>query len=751
MTEKRTFPVLEMCCAACAARVEKTLSRQEGVMAAAVNLAAATAMVEFDPEVTSPERLNEAVKAVGYGLVIDASDTGHDDDVDRDSSEIAESCTTNAFEQAEAMKAVAYGRLMRRASFALALALPTAVIGMGFMDEPWAKWVMWVLATPVVFWSGRGFFSSAWRQLKHGGANMDTLVALSTGIAYAFSLFNLFYPQFWTSQGIEAHVYFESSAVVVAFILLGRTLESRAKEGTTEAIRKLIGLQPQRVTRIKGDGTSESVALASVRIGDVLLVKPGEKVAVDGTVTQGESFVDESMLSGEPLAVRKCVGKPVYAGTVNQHGSFRFRAEKVGEATMLAQIVRLVREAQGSKAPVQRLVDRIAAVFVPTVMSIALVSFILWNVFGGEYGFTHGLLAAVTVLVIACPCALGLATPTAITVGMGKAAETGILIKDAESLETAKRTDVVVLDKTGTLTEGKPTVTDCLFLDDGKRSRNIICSLEKLSEHPLAAAICNGVEASPLEVTAFESLTGKGVRGTVDGVSYYAGSGALLQESGVVIPEVLAKKAQEMAVRAMTIVWLADEKEALGVLGIADRMKPSSVVAVKELRAMGVKVWLLTGDNEGAAREAARQAGTDGYLASVLPVDKAAFVRKLQAEGKCVAMAGDGINDSAALAQADLSIAMGEGSGIAMDVAKMTVISSQLTKIPEALRLSRQTVRTIRQNLFWAFIYNVIAIPVAAGVLYPVCGFLLNPMIAGAAMAMSSVSVVTNSLRLRKR
>ena len=795
-TTQDTFPILGMSCAACAARVDKTLNKQPGVCHAAVNYAAATALVEYDPSQTSPEALQHAVQEAGYDLVIT-----HDE---------------HAADEVEEAHRKKYQSLKRRTTWAILLAIPIAVIGMGFMDRPWAGWSTWLLSTPVVFWLGRSFFVNAWKQLRHGSANMDTLVAGSTGVAYLFSVFNLFFPDFWLSRGITPHVYFESSSVIIAFILLGRLLEERAKGHTSQAIKKLMGLQPKTVTivvneepnlneelRMKNEesGSSEEssccaqpnssffifssslkeVPIEQIRVNDIIVVKPGERIAVDGVVTEGSSYVDESMLSGEPVPVAKRPDDKVYAGTINQKGSFRFRAEKVGTDTLLAKIIHLVQDAQGSKAPVQKLVDRVAAVFVPTIMGIALLSFILWMMLDSSEGFTHGLLALVTVLIIACPCALGLATPTAIMVGIGKGAERGILIKDAESLETAKRVNVVVLDKTGTVTEGHPVVQHILWADDeAKAYAPVLLALEKMSEHPLAEAILGNEElnlneelrmkneefaafnehssfpreagilhSSFKKVDGFESVTGQGVKGSYNGISYYAGNRRLMQ--GRRISSALQENALAWEAEGQTIVWFANETEVLAVIAIADRIKPSSVHAIRTLQAEGVEVHLLTGDNEATAKVIARQAGITKYKAGVLPQDKAAYIGQLQKEGKVVAMVGDGINDSAALAQADLSIAMGSGSDIAMDVAKMTLISSDLRKIPEALQLSRLTVRTIRQNLFWAFIYNMISVPIAAGVLYPVCGFLLNPMIGGAAMAFSSVSVVTNSLRLRRK
>ena len=760
-TTQDTFPILGMSCAACAARVDKTLNKQPGVCQASVNYAAATALVEYDPSQTSPEALQHAVQEAGYDLVIT-----HDEH------------TADEVEEAHRKK---YQSLKQRTTWAILLAIPIAVIGMGFMDRPWAGWSTWLLSTPVVFWLGRSFFAHTWKQLRHGSANMDTLVASSTGVAYLFSVFNLFFPDFWLSRGITPHVYFESSSVIIAFILLGRLLEERAKGHTSQAIKKLMGLQPKTVTIVSLHSSLKEVPIEQIRVNDIIVVKPGERIAVDGVVTEGSSYVDESMLSGEPVPVSKQRDAKVYAGTINQKGSFRFRAEKVGTDTLLAKIIHLVQDAQGSKAPVQKLVDRVAAVFVPTIMGIALLSFILWMMLDSSEGFTHGLLALVTVLIIACPCALGLATPTAIMVGIGKGAERGILIKDAESLETAKRVNVVVLDKTGTVTEGHPVVQHVLWADDeAKAYAPVLLALEKMSEHPLAEAILGNEElnlneelrmkneefaafnehssfpreagilhSSFKKVDGFESVTGQGVKGSYNGISYYAGNRRLMQ--GRRISSALQENASAWEAEGQTIVWFANETEVLAVIAIADRIKPSSVHAIRTLQAEGVEVHLLTGDNEATAKVIARQAGITKYKAGVLPQDKAAYIGQLQKEGKVVAMVGDGINDSAALAQADLSIAMGSGSDIAMDVAKMTLISSDLRKIPEALQLSRLTVRTIRQNLFWAFIYNMISVPIAAGVLYPVCGFLLNPMIGGAAMAFSSVSVVTNSLRLRRK
>lgn len=727
----QTFPVLDMSCAACATRVEKTLNRQPGVYHAQVNYAAATATVEYNPQECTPETLKDAIQNAGYDLVIETN---------AQKEKIAEDAHSRKYRQ-----------LKQRTIFSLMLSVPVAIIGMCFMDWTYANYVMWILSTPVVFWLGRDFYRNAWKQLKHRTSNMDTLVAVSTGIAYTFSLFNLFWPEFWLSRGIHPHVYFEAASVIISFILLGRLLEEKAKGNTSEAIKKLMGLQPATVTILTPEGQLKEIPVEQVQQGQRLVVKPGSRIAVDGTVYEGSSYVDESMLTGEPLPTEKIPGAKVYAGTINQKGSFSFIADKVGSETVLAHIIRMVQDAQGSKAPVQQLVDRIAAIFVPTILSIAVLSFLVWIWLDNANGFTHGLLAAVTVTIIACPCALGLATPTAIMVGIGKGAENGILIKDAESLETARKVNAIVLDKTGTLTEGHPTVTDISDPLLQSPLGDVLFTLESASEHPLAQAIVQHQTRQLLPMEEFESLTGLGVRGKINGTYYYAGNRRLLETHHLTVSPSLTEEAARLSQEAKTVIWLADSQQALGLVAIADRIKPTSKEAVRQLQEMGISTYMLTGDNPETAQRIAAQCGITHFQAEVLPQQKAQFINDLQKEGKIVAMVGDGINDSAALAQADLSIAMGKGSDIAMDVAKMTLISSDLNKITDAIRLSQATVRTIRENLFWAFIYNLIGIPVAAGILYPINGFLLNPMIAGAAMAMSSVSVVSNSLRLKRK
>ncbi len=728
--QKKIFYVTGMMCAGCAATVENTVAGQKGVEEARVNFAASTIMVDYDAAEVTPVDLQQVVRAAGYDLLIDDEDKVED------------------IQQKE------FCQLKRNTLGAVVLSLPVFIIGMFFMHMPYGDWIMLVFTLPVVLIFGRSFFINAWLQLKHGRASMDTLVAVSTGIAFLFSLFNTFYPEYWTNRGLEAHVYYEASSVIIALILLGRLLESRAKNKTSSAIRRLMGLQPKMVVRVSEDGSEHEIPVKAVQFGDVLSVKPGGRIPVDGTVKEGISYVDESMITGESLPVEKESGMKVYAGTMNQKGSFRFVAERVGSETVLAHIVKMVQEAQGSKAPVQRLVDKIAGIFVPVVIGIAVFTFVVWMIVGGELAFTHALLTSITVLVIACPCALGLATPTAIMVGIGKGAEYNILIKDAESLELLYKTTAVVLDKTGTITEGHPVVTGVLWKEgvDVDRLAPILMALESKSEHPLADAVVAYLSSKGIKGAlsgTFESITGLGIKGSVEGREFWVGNKRLMEGNTLVFAPEQLEKADAYRREGNTVVYFAGGGQILAVIAIADQIKKGSACAVIKLRKAGIKVYMLTGDNEVTARAVAEQVGLKEYRSEMMPSDKALFVKELQSKGEVVAMVGDGINDSQALAQADVSIAMGRGSDIAMDVSKITLIRSDLNAIPDALKLSRRTVRTIRQNLFWAFIYNVIGIPVAAGVLYPCCGFLLNPMIAAAAMAFSSVSVVTNSLRLK--
>ncbi|MGY4386508.1 Cu2+-exporting ATPase [Pedobacter sp. UYP24] len=727
------FPVTGMTCAGCAASVESMIGAQKGVDKAEVNYASQSVKVAFHPDLIQPAMFQKAVQSVGYDLILD---------------------TENGKALQEEVQHSNYQLLKTKITWASILTIPVVLIGMFWMDLPYANYIMMALTAPVLFLFGRNFFIGAWKQAGHGKANMDTLVALSTGIAFLFSVFNTVDPGFWHGRGLHPHVYFEAAAVVIVFIMLGKLLEERAKSNTSSAIKKLIGLQPKTVQLINTEGEKET-AISDVQIGDKILVRSGEKIPVDGILYEGNSYVDESMISGEPVAIEKKAGSSVFAGTINQKGSFRFTAEKVGGGTLLAQIIQMVQDAQGSKAPVQKLVDKIAGIFVPMVMGIAILTFAIWQIFGGQYAFTQGLLAMVTVLVIACPCALGLATPTAIMVGMGKGAENGILIKDAEALELGYKVNAVILDKTGTITEGKPVVTDFFWserITDKDTLKAIFAEIEKRSEHPLANAITAYLQKdklSDLIISGFESLTGQGVEAYYQGNLYQAGSHKLVDERKLVIPADLQTHITELLAKAKTVIYFGNQLSVLAIVAITDRIKENSAKAIEVLKIQGIEVYMLTGDNTVTAAAIAKQAGIDHYLADVLPSGKADFVKALQAKGKTVAMIGDGINDSQALAQADVSIAMGKGSDIAMDVAKITLVSSDLLQVPKALKLSKLTVQTIRQNLFWAFIYNLIGIPLAAGILYPFNGFLLNPMIAGAAMALSSVSVVSNSLRLK--
>lgn len=729
-TIKRQIPVLQMGCASCANRIASTVQALNGIVSAEVNYASAMLSLEFLPKIITLSEVQKAVQDAGYDLFIE-------DD-------------TNDSETLASIQEEKMTTLKNKTIWALLLALPIVIIGMFFMEMPYANEIMWVLATPVVFGLGSRFFINAWKQARHRTANMDTLVALSTGVAYIFSVFNTLFPDYWHQKGLHGHVYFEAAAVVIAFILLGKWLEENAKSNTSTAIKKLMALQPNEVTLWLDNEQQKVIPIAQVKVGDKLLVKPGERIAVDGVVISGDSYVDESMLSGEPIPVLKMANEKVWAGTLNQKGSLVFKAVQIGSETLLAHIVKTVQEAQGSKAPVQKKVDFIASIFVPVVMVIAVLAFVLWWTLGGENGFTQGILALVTVLVIACPCALGLATPTAIMVGVGKGAENGILIKDALSLELAQKIDTIVLDKTGTITEGKPKVTDELWSTVDSHLRSILLSIESQSEHPLAEAVVHYLQGVPMvPITNFVSVTGQGVRAKVEGEEYFVGNPSFLKANQIKINEDFLQKSTIWEAEAKTVIGFANATNVLALLAISDEVKPTSVTAIRELEQMGIAVYMLTGDAEKAAQAMAAQTGITHYKGGVLPQQKADFIKELQAQGKTVAMVGDGINDSTALAQADVSIAMGKGSAIAMEVANMTLMTSDLHKIPQAIRLSKATVATIHQNLFWAFIYNVIGIPIAAGILFPFNGFLLNPMLAGAAMALSSVSVVSNSLRLK--
>lgn len=611
---KNTYPVLGMSGASCAARVDKTLNGLPGVYQATVNYATAVAQVEYNPEVCSDATLQSAVQDAGYDLLVD---TGED-----------------VADKAEEIRLTRYRKIKRRTVVALLLSLPIMVISMFFEDISSLKYVLWILATPVVFGLGREFYINAWRQLKHGTSNMDTLVAVSTGIAYTFSVFNLLFPDFWLSRGIEPHIYFEAASVIIAFILLGRLLEERAKQNTSTAIKKLIGLQPKTVTIIV-DSDERTVPITAVQKGDTILVKPGERIAVNGMVVTGESYVDESLLNGEPVPLHKQSGEKVFAGTINQKGTFRFIADKIGSDTMLAQIIRMVQDAQGSKAPVQKLVDRIARFFVPAIISISIIAFVAWIFLAPTNGFTNGLLVMVTVLIIACPCALGLATPTAIMVGIGKGAEKGILIKDAQSLEIAQKIDTIILDKTGTITAGHPIVVESLWENGFEHSRKILYSLEKLSEHPLSDAVVNTLQnEKEISIDKFENVPGKGVKGIVGNQTYYAGNLSLLNDNHITIASHLQELANKWTQEAKTLIWFADSTQAIAAIALTDEIKQTSAQAISQLQEMGVEVYMLTGDNAISAQAISRKVGINHYKAGVLPNEKAQFIKDLQANGK---------------------------------------------------------------------------------------------------------------------
>lgn len=731
---KGIYPVTGMSCAGCSSSVESMLKAQIGVNDAGVNLANHTAWIDFNEKQTTPVKLQEIIRSIGYDLIIDSTDT------DKTVSDAREKNIHS---------------LKNKTILSTIFSIPVVILGMVFMNWAPSPWISMILSAIVIFWFGRTFFTNAVKQAKHLMANMDTLVALSTSIAFSFSLFNTIWPEFWHSRGLHPHVYYESAAVIISFILLGKYLEEKAKGKTSSSIRKLMGLQPTSVTVLRNYALIE-IPIQEVATNEMVIVKPGDRIPVDGSVAEGSSFVDESTITGEPLPILKSKGDKVFAGTINQKGTLTIKAEQVGSETVLSHIIKMVEQAQGSKAPVQRLADRIAGIFVPTVMGIAILSMFIWFAFGGSNGVIQGILALVTVLAVACPCALGLATPTAIMVGVGKGAENNILIKDAESLEIAHKIDVVVLDKTGTITEGKPEVVDIVWQDDisdKKGYKAILYSIETLSEHPLAEAVVRNLESeikTPTKIDDFEALAGLGVKARLNNKSYLVGSEKLMIQKGVEISESIKTSIIQLEQGSNSLIFFAEQDNIIATISIADRIKPTSQQAVKKLKDIGVEVIMLTGDNKSTATSVAQKVGISRFESSMLPSAKGDYIKCLQSEGKVVAMIGDGINDSQALAQADVSIAMGKGSDIAMEIAKITLMTSDLAQVPKAIELSQKTMRTVRQNLFWAFIYNLIGIPLAAGILYPIFGFQFDPMIAGAAMALSSVSVVSNSLRLRK-
>lgn len=730
---KKSFPVLNMHCAGCANNVEKTVKKLTGVVEASVNFATNTLTVSYESGQLTPGEIRAAVLAAGYDLIIEE---------------------THKEERQEEEQHKRYLYLRRKVIGAWILVVPLLLFSMVLMNMPYSSEIQLVLTIPVMILFGGSFFTGAWKQAKLGRSNMDTLVALSTSIAFIFSVFNTFFPEFWYARGLEPHVYYEASAVIIAFVLTGKLMEERAKGNTSAAIRKLMGMQP-KVARVLRNGVEEEILIEQLQVGDCVVVRPGEQIPVDGQLSEGDSYVDESMISGEPVPVEKKKGDKVLAGTINQRGSFIIRAAQVGTETVLARIIRMVQEAQGSKAPVQRIVDRITGIFVPVVLGIAILAFILWIVIGGSEYISYGILSAVSVLVIACPCALGLATPTALMVGIGKAASQHILIKDAVALEQMRKVDVVVLDKTGTLTEGHPTATGWLWAQPQEMHfKDVLLAAEMKSEHPLAGAIVAALQeenVKPVALDSFESITGKGIKVSYEGHTYWVGSHKLLKDFNAVVVDIMADMLVQYESDGQGIIYFGRGSELLAIIAVSDPVKATSAEAVRELKRLGIGICMLTGDGQRTALAVSSRLGIERFVADALPDDKAEFVRELQLQGKKVAMVGDGINDSQALALADVSIAMGKGTDIAMDVAMVTLMTSDLLLLPKAFELSKQTVRLIHQNLFWAFIYNLIGIPIAAGVLFPLNDLLLNPMLASAAMAFSSVSVVLNSLSLGRK
>ncbi|MEO0396405.1 MAG: heavy metal translocating P-type ATPase [Cyanobacteria bacterium P01_A01_bin.137] len=734
-----TLTLTGMSCAACANAVETAIRQVPGVIEAQVNFAAEQARVDYDARSISLDAIQTAVANAGYKAAV-AEELG---------LRINDARAERRRQQRALLSRVVVSGVV---GILLVVGMLPAMLGIHIPGWPMVlhnAWLQLLLATPVLVWCGQSFFVGAWSAFTHRSANMNTLVALGTGAAYTYSIFVTLFPKILADQGLSPDVYYEAAVVIIALLLLGRYLENRARGQTSDAIRQLMGLQPN-TARVIRQGNETDLAIEAVVVGDIVVVRPGEKISVDGEVVAGTSTVDESMVTGESMPVQKQQGDAVIGATINKTGSFRFRAGRVGQDTVLAQIVQLVQAAQGSKAPIQKLADQVTGLFVPVVIAIAITTFLLWFNLTGN--ITLALLTTVGVLIIACPCALGLATPTSIMVGTGKGAENGILIKDAESLELAHRLQTVVVDKTGTLTQGKPVVTDYLTVGAGDGLLPLAAAVENNSEHPLATAVVNyaraqGVSVFP-DVQNFEAVVGSGVQGTVNGRRVHMGTEGWMRTLGF-DTAYLQSQRQAWEAAAKTTVWIAVDGQMAGLLGIADALKPSSARAVQSLQRMGLEVVMLTGDNRQTAAAIAEAVGIGRFIANVRPDEKVAHVQQLQAEGKRVAMVGDGINDAPALAQADVGMAIGTGTDVAIAASDITLISGDLGGIVTAIRLSRATMANIRQNLFFAFIYNVVGIPVAAGILYPLFGWLLNPMIAGAAMAFSSVSVVSNALRLR--
>lgn len=719
--KKEVFAVTGMMCAVCAGSVESMIASLPGVSSASVNYAGANVFVAYDPGIVSPADFVKSVESIGYGLIIEEE---------------------NLNEKLANIEFKHFKELKRKLWVAGIFTLPVFVLSMFHIFHfEYKNWLLLILSLPVILFSGSEFYVNAWKQAKYRMVNMDTLVALSTGIAFVFSTINTILPGIFLRAGLEPHVYFESATVIIAFILAGKFLEERSKSKASSVIRSLLGLQPKSLTVVR-NGEEMELPLSVVSPGDQVMVRPGDRIPVDGVVDSGDSYIDESMISGEPLPVFKTSGTNVFAGTLNTNGNLIIVASKTGKNTLLAGIIAMVQEAQSAKPPIQKLADKIASVFVPIVLGLSVLTFLIWWAFGPQPSATFAFLTTISVLIIACPCALGLATPTALMAGIGRGASQGILIRNAENLETACKINAVIFDKTGTLTSGKPSVTNSKWFKEDEVLKQLLYSIEKRSGHPLAyaiAALFEGMKMLSLE--KFEDIPGKGVKASYHNYTCLVGNKALMLENNILIPD---------GSDSENSVFFASNLEVVAVFSIEDTIRDNAPEAVHNLQKEGIEVFMLTGDKEETAAIMAGKAGIGKYFANVLPADKNYFVKDLQQKGYKVAMVGDGINDSAALAEADLGIAMASGSDIALDSAGIILMKGDLRAVAEAIHLSKITVRIIRQNFFWAFFYNIIAIPIAAGALYPLTGFLLSPMIAGAAMAMSSVTVVANSLRLKR-
>ena len=744
MTDSCTIPVTGMTCAACSGRVQRTLEKSPGVTGASVNLMTGAATVAYDPGVTTLERLVDTIRSTGYGAELPLQEESGE-------------ALLDAQDQARAEEV---RDLRRKFAFSAVAAGITMLLHLSHQaTTSGTRYLLLALTLPVVGWAGRHFYTRAWSAFRHHGADMNTLIAVGTGAAFLFSAAVTLFDRWFVAHGVEPHVYYEAVVWIIALVLLGNLLEARAKGQTTGAIRRLIGLRPA-TARVMRHGREEEVPLTALRPGDEVVVRPGETIPADGTILDGASNVDESMLTGEPIPVAKRAGDPVIGATLNRNGAFRFRVERVGRDTVLSRIIRLVQQAQGTRAPIQRLADRISAVFVPVVLSIAIITYVVWFDLGPAPAYLHALVSGVTVLIIACPCAMGLAVPTAVMVSTGRGAELGVLIKGGEVLERSHAIDTVVFDKTGTITEGRPAVQSVHLAPDADRRAvpdasallALAAAVERLSEHPLAEAIVAEAErrgTTAPRATGFESRTGRGVVGRVDGHQVAVGNAALLRELEV-DPAPLAEQADALASQGRTPMHVAVDGRLAGLIAVADPIKATSRVAIDRLGRLGLETIMLTGDNPRTAATVARAVGIDRVVAELRPEQKLEEIRRLQAEGRIVAMVGDGLNDAPALAQSDVGIAMGTGTDVAMEAGAITLMRGDPIGAVTAIRLARSTMRIIRQNLFWAFVYNIIGIPIAAGVLYPAFGLRLTPAMAAAAMAVSSVSVVSNSLRLRR-